>query len=98
MTLKRKWFDMILSGEKKIEYREIKYYWIKRLAKTWSAPGEIFIPFNIEQIIFTNGYAKDSPTFKIECKGITIESAKPEWSDNAQGEFFCIQLGNIITE
>lgn len=31
LTLKKKWFDMILSGEKKEEYREIKYYWIKRL-------------------------------------------------------------------
>lgn len=31
LTLKKKWFDMILSGEKKEEYREIKPYWIKRL-------------------------------------------------------------------
>jgi hypothetical protein len=31
LTLKKKWFDMIASGEKKEEYREIKPYWIKRL-------------------------------------------------------------------
>lgn len=31
LTLKKKWFDMILSGEKKEEYREIKPYWCKRL-------------------------------------------------------------------
>ena len=31
LTLKKKWFDMILSGEKTEEYREIKPYWIKRL-------------------------------------------------------------------
>lgn len=31
LTLKKKWFDMIASGEKKEEYREIKMYWIKRL-------------------------------------------------------------------
>jgi hypothetical protein len=31
LTLKRKWFDMILSGEKKEEYREIKPYWASRL-------------------------------------------------------------------
>lgn len=30
LTLKKKWFDMIASGEKKEEYREIKPYWIKR--------------------------------------------------------------------
>lgn len=27
LTLKKKWFDMIASGEKKEEYREIKPYW-----------------------------------------------------------------------
>ena len=31
LTLKRKWFQMILSGEKKEEYREIKPYWLNRL-------------------------------------------------------------------
>jgi hypothetical protein len=31
LILKRKWFDMIVSGEKKEEYRGIKPYWIKRL-------------------------------------------------------------------
>lgn len=30
LNLKKKWFDMILSGEKKEEYREIKPYWEKR--------------------------------------------------------------------
>ena len=29
LTLKKKWFDLILSGEKKEEYREIKPYWEK---------------------------------------------------------------------
>lgn len=32
LTLKKEWFDMILSGSKTEEYREIKDYWIKRLA------------------------------------------------------------------
>ena len=31
LNLKRKWFDMILSGEKKEEYREVKDYWARRL-------------------------------------------------------------------
>lgn len=30
LVLKRKWFDMIASGEKTEEYREIKPYWICR--------------------------------------------------------------------
>ena len=31
LVLKKKWFDMIASGEKKEEYREIKPFWEKRL-------------------------------------------------------------------
>ena len=31
LVLKHRWYDMIASGEKKEEYREIKPYWIKRL-------------------------------------------------------------------
>jgi hypothetical protein len=31
LNLKKKWFDMILSGEKKAEYRNITSYWLPRL-------------------------------------------------------------------
>lgn len=31
LTLTKKWFDLILSGEKREEYREIKDYWFRRL-------------------------------------------------------------------
>lgn len=31
LTLKKEWFDLINSGEKTEEYREIKEYWVKRL-------------------------------------------------------------------
>lgn len=31
LSVKKEWFDKIVSNEKKEEYREIKPYWIKRL-------------------------------------------------------------------
>ena len=31
LTLKKKWFDLIASGEKQHEFRECKPYWEKRL-------------------------------------------------------------------
>lgn len=34
LSLKKKWYDMIASGEKTEEYREIKTFWINRLM-TW---------------------------------------------------------------
>lgn len=50
LTLKKKWFDLILSGKKTEEYREIKPYWEKRLmGKTY------------DKVIFRNGYATPMP-------------------------------------
>lgn len=31
LSLNKRWFDMIASGEKREEYRELSPYWIKRL-------------------------------------------------------------------
>lgn len=98
LTLKKKWFDMIASGEKKEEYREKKDYWIDRLCDfdecLKSNSYEHFKSF--DTITFRNGYSKNAPTIVLECKGIRIGEAKPEWSDNWQGNVFIIKLGDII--
>ena len=92
LTLKKKWFDMIASGEKKEEYREPKDYWFKRLTNdTYPITHKLF-----DVVQFKNGYAKNAPTITVEFKGIVIGKAKPEWSDNWQGSVFAIKLGNII--
>lgn len=67
LTLKKKWFDLIASGEKKIEYREGKPYWIKRLV----TPGVISIPLQFDEVHFKNGYRKDSPLIKVQWKGLS---------------------------
>ena len=46
LPIKKKWFDMILSGEKKEEYREIKEYYETRFRNLFGAitiyPSSIF--------------------------------------------------------
>lgn len=86
LILKKKWFQMILSGEKREEYREVKPYWEKRLDN-----GVVY-----DIIEFRNGYAKNAPTIVIHCLGIYTGLAKPEWSDNWKGNVFIIKLGSII--
>lgn len=47
LTLKKQWYDMILSGEKKEEYREIKEYWATRFLYKIPVPwGGNFTPMN----------------------------------------------------
>lgn len=61
LTLKRVWFEQILNGDKTIEYREIKPYWIKRL-----------VGRHYTHIQFRNGYSKKSPTMLIEYLGLGV--------------------------
>ena len=96
LTLKKKWFDMILSGEKKEEYREMKDYWTNRLMSKRSKINEDFKSFDL--VCFKNGYQKDAPEIWVECKGITIGTARPEWSDNWQCLVFVIDLGKILSK
>ena len=65
LTLKKKWFDAIESGEKTVEYRRWKCYWERRLL---DESGE-FRKF--DKIIFRNGYGKNIPT--IEADFVSIE-------------------------
>jgi len=84
LTLKKKWFDMILAGIKKEEYREIKPYWTKRL-------------FNIPRaILFTNGYGKKVPSILIECKGLYRSLGIIEWGAPEKIAVYILKLGEII--
>lgn len=82
MTLKKKWFDMILSGEKTEEYREIKPYWTKRLSKKYDI------------VRFRNGYNKDSPWFEIEFKNLETGIGRNDWGSGTE-PVFILKLGNI---
>ena len=99
---------MILSGEKKEEYREVKEFWETRIGCTYQLgngnypKSDKFIGFNIchisspNTITFTHGYAKNARKMIVECKCIDIGTARPEWSDNWQGDVFRIKLGEIL--
>lgn len=90
LTLKKKWFDMIASGEKKEEYRELKAYWMTRLLNDH---GDRFKNFDI--VRFKNGYAQDAPVMDIECEGIEVGDGKPKWGCNKRT--FIIKLGKILS-
>lgn len=93
LTLKKKWFDMIASGEKKEEYRKIKPYWASRLCSGFPC---LYSEKDFDVVVFKNGYSKHAPIVKVEWLGMEIGKAKPYWSDNWQGEVFIIKLGKIL--
>jgi hypothetical protein len=56
LTLKKKWFDMTLSGEKLEEYREIGPYWAGKFEPVISGRAA---PYT--HVLFRNGYLPKSP-------------------------------------
>jgi hypothetical protein len=89
LTLKRKWYEMILNGIKKEEYRDMSDYWYKRLI------------LNNKKFNYIHFYNGGSPCLKydnfiIECKNIEVGMARTEWCEGSLGPYFVIELGNIV--
>lgn len=104
LTLKKCWFDMIKSGEKKEEYRELKPYWASRLT---ILPPEFCKRCNIydlrehtrdyDMVVFKNGYSKDAPTIMVKCGLIAVDKGNPDWGAEPGKEYFVIKLGEQLS-
>ena len=79
LPLKSIWYNMISSGEKQEEYREIKPHWIKRICggDTINTDDEGHIITDITHIRFSYGYTKRTMTREVEY--IKIGKGKKEW-------------------
>jgi hypothetical protein len=100
LTLKKKWFDLIASGEKKEEYREIKPYWCVRLMdKTISTTEGDSVTFKrwFDFVKFTNGYGKCAPSITLKWEGVEIGEGNPEWGAEPGTHYFKIKLGESVT-
>ena len=90
IVVSKKWFDMIVAGEKTEEYRVIKPYWASRLVNQNAESGMVgfdefggytavigepeYKPYT--HVLFINGYRKDSPRIEKEIESITIGKPK----------------------
>lgn len=70
LVITKKWFDMIKSGEKTEEYREIKSFWLNRLLLIKNEDGEKYRKFNRRKF---DGILIDAITIK---QGIEIGTLK----------------------
>ncbi len=105
LPIKKKWFDMILSGEKKEEYREIKPYYTTRFKNVGMHPDPLGIDefhilhkpeeFRQTEVIFRNGYSSDSPSF-IAKVYLTTDYGKTEWGAEPGVKYYCLKIVEII--
>lgn len=96
LPLKAKWYEMIESGVKTEEYREIKPYWIDRITDVvpdYELGKYVNKAKPFTHVKFSYGYTKRTMTFEIE--SITIGKGKPEWGAPTE-DVFIIKLGKRV--
>lgn len=105
------WYDMIESGEKPEEYRQIKPYWEKRLLDYEAIKRDykmlmfrrFLVGKGINPLEYPRGFTHvrfhrgyTNTTMLFECKGITIGKGNPQWGAPTDKEVFIIKLGERI--
>ena len=106
LPIKEKWFNMILFGKKKEEYREIKPYYEVRFQNLFGValhevngkvvdiirevPPEIRRD-EIQEIIFRNGYSKKSKAIIARCT-LRIGTGREEWGAEPGKKYFVLNI------
>ncbi len=104
LPIERKWLNMILSGEKKDEYREIKPYWTVRIIR-WLGFSKKETEAVLEllrtqgtikalPVILQNGYRRNSPEVEVMCK-LSIGTGKKEWGAAPGKEYYRFHIEQI---
>lgn len=90
LPIKKKWFDMILSGKKKEEYREIKAYYDSRFFNEYKRNRNTCF-----YVIFRNGYSKNSPSIKCMISLYKGLKGKPEWGAEPNKEYYVLKILSV---
>lgn len=94
LPLKKKWYNMIESGVKTEEYRELSPFWVRRLiTSTTGGKGYLIFRVDYTHVRFRYGYTKRTMLFKID--EITIDYGKPEWGAPDAEQVFIIRFSQI---
>ena len=90
LPIKKKWFDMIRSGEKKEEYREITPYYMTRFENIGLI--HLYMPTDERaNILLRNGYRSDSPTIEVNVR-LFIREGKTEWGAEPNKTYYVLRI------
>ena len=79
LRIKKRWLDMIASGEKKEEYRTVKPYYTSRLN-------------GANRVLFIAGYAPDSPKLFCDIRSTTIGEGKEKWGAIPSEKYYVLEV------
>ena len=91
LPITKKWYDMIKSGEKKEEYREIKPHYTSRFTNLGLLDENGNPTHKRVKIKLRNGYSKMSPAFVVLCT-LDIKTGKKEWGAVPKTEYYALKI------
>ena len=98
LPIKKKWFDMIKSGEKKEEYREIKPYWTKRFCHALYdlelGNSSKTLYKGQGTVIFQNGYQKNAPRIKCDIR-LKQDYGFVDWGAAPFKTYYVLEILNV---
>ena len=97
LPIKKKWYDMILSGEKKEEYRDITPYYQKRFQTIGLLNEDGGATLHSAIVVFRNGYAKTSPQFRAKVT-LRKKGGRREWGAVHGKKYYVLLVLEIIDD
>jgi hypothetical protein len=96
LPIKKKWFDMIVAGEKTEEYREIKPYYKSRFKNLFQMYPYSFIPTgsDTQEIMLRNGYSANAP-YCIITASLAIKMGRCEWGAEKGKEYYVLRIHSV---
>lgn len=105
LPIKRKWFDMILAGQKAEEYRDVKPYYTMRFRQFVTlnpdVPDHVVEDFfrnaareggvKYKNVVIRNGYSWHSAAMRISGM-IMIRQGRPEWGASEGREYYVLTV------
>lgn len=98
VTIKKVYFDLILSGAKTEEYREPTDYWFRRLMISKNGIPDRFKPFKYIRLCV--GYHRDREEAILKIKNIYLAKFVRKIPEGFQkgDTSFVIELGELVTK
>lgn len=97
LPIKRKWFEMIVSGAKPEEYRDPTEYWLKRLKKERCIQN-VARNYCGLRLRIRNGYSKTAPSAIITLTKADRGHGCAEWGAEPGKVYIRLHIGKVEVE
>ena len=95
LPIKKQWFRMIMTGEKREEYREIKPYYTERFKNVFLLDKDGDPTGANCAVCLRNGYSPVSPKILADVS-LRIGTGDPKWGAKSGKEYYVLNINKVL--